>query len=184
MAENHWNPWKLTTLAILLVGATALVTGIVVANWNSSETQKAATVPPSPSSQAAAPQTGQVATLPPPPAPAPTAVAPKPSAPKAVAAKPTAADVEACNTQARAHAGDKTVEVIKDTAIGGAIGAGVGAAGGAIAGGGKGAGKGAGIGGVVGLAAGTLYGLNENKAHDERYVEAYRACMKNRGYVG
>jgi hypothetical protein len=28
------------------------------------------------------------------------------------------------------------------------------------------------------------YGLNENKANDARYVEAYRSCMKGRGYVG
>jgi len=139
-----------------------------------------------------APSTAQIAAPPPPPAPAPSAsqtaapkaVAPKPPVSSAVATKPTASDVEASNVQARAHAGDKTLEVIKDAAIGGAIGAGVGAAGGAVASGGKGAGKGAGIGGVVGLAAGTLYGLNENKANDARYVEAYRACMKNRGYVG
>ena len=58
-----------------------------------------------------------------------------------------------------------------------------GAGGGAIAGGGKGAGKGAAIGGLVGAGAGTLYGLNENKKHDERYRDAYGACMRSRGYT-
>jgi len=182
MPDTNWNPWKLTTLGMLLVIATALVTGIVVANWNGSDTQKAVTVPSSPSAQGAAPpaaagpQTAQPRT--------PPAVASTPPASKAVAAKPTAADVEACNTQAREHAGDKTLEVIKDAAIGGAVGAGVGAAGGAVASGGKGAGKGAGVGGVVGLAAGTLYGLNENKKNDEQYRAAYSSCMHSRGYTG
>jgi hypothetical protein len=30
---------------------------------------------------------------------------------------------------------------------------------------------------------GTLYGLNENKKHDERYRDAYAACMQSRGYM-
>jgi hypothetical protein len=30
---------------------------------------------------------------------------------------------------------------------------------------------------------GTLYGLNENKKHDERYRDAYAACMLSRGYM-
>jgi hypothetical protein len=63
--------------------------------------------------------------------------------------------------------------------IRGAVGAGVGAAGGAVAGGGKGAG----IGGIVGATAGTLYGLNEANKNDTRSVEAYRACMRQRGYT-
>jgi hypothetical protein len=100
------------------------------------------------------------------------------------AAAPTAAAVDACNQYAKNAAGDKTLEVVKDAVIGGAVGAGVGAAGGAIAGGGKNAGKGAGIGGLVGATAGTLYGLNEAKSNDARYVEAYRACMRGRGYTG
>ena len=68
--------------------------------------------------------------------------------------------------------------------IGAVVGAAVGAAGGAIAGGGKGAGKGAAIGGVVGVGGGTLYGLNENKKHDELYRDAYARCMSSRGYAG
>jgi hypothetical protein len=40
------------------------------------------------------------------------------------------------------------------------------------------------IGGVVGAGGGTLYGLNENKKHDERYRDAYAGCMRSRGYSG
>ena len=98
------------------------------------------------------------------------------------AVTPAAADIDACNQYAKAQTGDKTMEVLKDAVIGGAIGAGLGAAGGAIADGGKGAGKGAAIGGIVGAAGGTLYGVNEANKNDARYVEAYRACMRGRGY--
>ena len=94
------------------------------------------------------------------------------------------ATVEACNRYAATQAGqrDKTTEVVRDAVIGAVAGAAVGAAGGAIAGGGKGAGKGAAIGGVLGGGGGSLYGLNENKKHDQAYREAYAACMKSRGY--
>ena len=144
MAEGQVNPWKLTTIALLLVFATALVTAFVMANRGANDTPKAARV----------------------------------------AAVPTAADIEVCNARAKAQAGDKTTEVLKDAVIGGAVGAGVGAAGGAIAGGGKGAGKGAAIGGVVGATAGTIYGINEANKNDVRYQEAYRQCMRGRGYIG
>jgi hypothetical protein len=70
--------------------------------------------------------------------------------------------VEACNQYAKAQAGDKAIEVVKE--------------------GGAGAGKSSAIGGMVGATAGTLYGLNESKKNDARYVEAYRACMKGRGF--
>jgi hypothetical protein len=43
---------------------------------------------------------------------------------------------------------------------------------------------GAAIGGLVGAGGGTLYGLNENQKHDERYRNAYGACMRGRGYTG
>jgi hypothetical protein len=150
-----------------LVIATALATGLVVANWKSDRVE--------PTAQAGS-QSAPQAT--------PQTTAPRAPAQKVVAAGPTQADTEACNLQAKNTVGNRTIEVVKDAAIGGAIGAGTGAAGGAIAGGGKGAGQGAGIGGVVGLAAGTLYGLNATKSNDARYVEAYRACMRNRGFTG
>ena len=153
MSNEKWNPWKITTIGMAVVFATALITALVVANWTGSQN------------------------------PGPDTRTPKVSVPQAPP-RPSASDVEACNQYARSSAGDKTTEVVKDALIGGALGAGVGAAGGAIAEGGKGAGKGAAIGGIVGAAAGTLYGLNETKQNDARYVSAYRACMKGRGYTG
>jgi outer membrane lipoprotein SlyB len=94
--------------------------------------------------------------------------------------------IAACNQSAATQSGqrDKTVDTVKDGAIGAVAGAALGAAGGAIAGGGRGAGTGAAIGGLVGAGGGTLYGLNENKKHDERYRDAYAACMRSRGYAG
>ena len=166
MTHDRYNPWKLTTIGLALVIVTALITGLVVASWNKEPEKQAAVTAPAAVSR--------------PPAANPAASTP----PRRVATAPSPAEVEACNAQANTTASDKTIEVVKDAAIGGAVGAGVGAAGGAIAGGGKTAGKGAGIGGIVGLAAGTLYGLNEAKSHDARYVEAYRACMKERGHSG
>jgi hypothetical protein len=75
---------------------------------------------------------------------------------------PEPGDVSACNQSAKAQAGDKAIEVVKD--------------------GGPGAGKGAAIGGMVAGTAGTLFGLDDAKKNDARYVEAYRACMKGRGF--
>jgi hypothetical protein len=92
------------------------------------------------------------------------------------------AEINKCNEYAASQVGDKTTEVLKDVAVGGVAGAGTGAAGGAIAGGGSGAGKGAAIGGIVGVVGGALYGLNENKGHDERYQKAYASCMRSHGY--
>jgi hypothetical protein len=166
MTHDRYNPWKLTTIGLALVIVTALITGLVVASWNREPEKQAAVTAP--------------AAVPRPPTASPVPSAP----PRRMATAPSPAEVEACNAQANTRASDKAIEVVKDAAIGGAVGAGVGAAGGAIAGGGKTAGKGAGIGGILGLAAGTLYGLNETKSHDARYVEAYRACMKERGHIG
>ncbi len=151
MANVTRNPWKLATIGLLLVAATA--GGVAIATRNG--TEEAKTVNPAPAS----------------------------SAPRAAPA-PSVADIEVCNRYANGVVGDSTSTVVKDALVGGAVGAGVGAAGGAIAGGGKGAGKGAAIGGIVGATAGTLYGLNEAKKDDVRYVEAYRACMQRRGYTG
>ena len=39
--DKNWNPWKVTALGLALVMATALITGLVVANW-SGTTQDAA----------------------------------------------------------------------------------------------------------------------------------------------
>jgi len=155
----NWNPWKVTAIAMALVMGTALVTGLVVANRVGTETKPPVTTRP------ASPPAGRQAQLP---------------------AFPTQAVVDACNQHAAAQAGDrdKTADTVKNAAVGAVVSAAVGAAGGAIADGGKGAGKGAAIGGVLGAGGGTLYGLNENKRHDERYREAYGSCMRSRGYSG
>jgi hypothetical protein len=174
---DNWNPWKVTALAMALVMATALVTGLVVANWSGSSLDVA--------QPASAPPSTRLVQQPRPasarPAPFQTVQA-IPSAP----AVPTREVVDACNRYAATQAGesDKTTEVVKDAAIGAVVGAAVGAAGGAVAGGGKGAGKGAAIGGVVGAGGGTLYGLNENKRNDEKYRAAYSSCLQSRGYTG
>jgi outer membrane lipoprotein SlyB len=99
---------------------------------------------------------------------------------------PTQSAIETCNRSAATQAGqrDKTIDTVKNAGIGAIAGAAVGAAGGAIADGGSGAGKGAAIGGLVGAGGGTLYGLNENQKHDQRYRDAYAACMRSRGYTG
>ena len=151
-----WNPWKATAIAMALVMAIALVTGLVVANRVGNDTNEIR---------------GAFGTA---------------SAPVARVGRashvPTQAAIDACNRYATSQAGDrdKTAEVVKDAAVGAVVGAAVGAAGGAIAGGGKGAA----IGGVVGASGGSLYGLNENKKHDELYRDAYARCMSSRGYAG
>jgi hypothetical protein len=166
MTDESWkNPWKLTAIGMALVIATVLVTGLVVANWSGKESDKKV-VDVSPGR--AAPR-----------------VATSTAAPT-VAGVPTQSAIDTCNQTAAAQAGPR--EKTKDTVIAGAIGAvagaAVGAAGGAVIDGGSGAGKGAVIGGLVGAGGGTLYGLNENRKHDERYRNAYAACMHSRGYAG
>jgi hypothetical protein len=173
--DGNWNnPWKLTAIGMALVGVTALVTGLVVANWSGSDRDAKpveAKAPPQ-----TAPPTVRAAVS----TPQPHRVAPAPAAP----AVPTESAINACNEYAQQSTRDKTLEVVKDAAIGALAGAAVGAGGGAIADGGKGAGKGAAIGGVLGAGGGTLYGLNENKKHDEQYRAAYVQCMRSRGYSG
>lgn len=163
---HGWNPWKMTAIGMALVVATALVTGLVVANLSGKSEEQARTYATAPARSA-------------------PALAPAPRR-EPVSTVPTQAAIDSCNQYASGQAGqhDKTMEVVKDATIGAVVGAAVGAAGGAIADGGKGAGKGAAIGGVVGAGGGTLYGLNENRKHDERYRVAYASCMRSRGYAG
>jgi len=113
------------------------------------------------------------------------AAAPLPVAAPQPSPVPSQVAIDACNQQAaaRTRQTSKTIEIVKDGAIGAAIGAVVGAAGGAIAGGGSGAGKGAAIGGVLGAGGGALYGVNENRNNDARYRDAYASCMRARGYA-
>jgi hypothetical protein len=200
MLNDSWkNPWKLTSIGLGLIIATAAVTGLVVANRTGKDSDKKAVevsgdratsrVAGSPAAPAA-PTTPTAPTTPAAPitptAPtAPAAPTASPAAPAAPAV-PTRTAIDACNQHAATQAGqrNKTVDTVKDAGIGAVAGAVVGAAGGAIAGGGRGAGTGAAIGGLVGAGGGTLYGLNENKQHDEHYRDAYAACMRARGYTG
>ena len=171
--DNLGNPWKLATIGMALVVVTALVTTLVVAGRSRHDAQTTAEAPAVGSASPSMPPGAALVASPP-------TVTPPPAS-----AVPPRTTVDACNRYAanRPTRKDKTVEVVKDGAIGGAIGAAVGAAGGAIAGGGKGAGTGAGVGGVVGITGGALYGLNENKKHDERYRAAYASCMRARGFT-
>ena len=182
MAGTDWNnPWKLTAIGMALVVVTALVTGLVVAQWSGvpADRKMAEPAQTKPSTAPAARRSESAV-----PAPARRAGSGSPSQP--VSTVPTQAAIDACHQYAAAQAGqrDKTVEVVKDGTIGAVAGAAIGAAGGAIAGGGKGAGTGAAIGGLLGAGGGSLYGLNENQKHDQQYRDAYAACMRSRGHTG
>lgn len=180
MRESNWNPWKLTAIGLALVMVTALITGMVVANWTSTASERQAAESKAAPATAKAPAPAQPSASPR-MAAAPAPVAPAPAVP----ARPSQGVIDECNrVAAQPTTKDKTVEVVKDSAVAGLVGAAIGAAGGAIVDGGKGAGKGAGIGGALGLGAGALYGLNENTKSDERAREAYAACMRSRGYGG
>jgi hypothetical protein len=160
---DAWNPWRVTALAMALVMAAALVTGLVVANWSSS-TQEVAS-PPTRLIQQPRPAGVRGARL---------------SSPTV----PTQEVVNACNRYASTQVGgsDKPTEVGKNAAIGGVVGVAAGPAGGTVEGGGEGAG--AAIGGVVGASGVTLYGLNENKKNDQKYRAAYSGCLRSHGYTG
>ena len=170
MADQGWNPWKLTAIGLGLAVITAVVTGVVVANWSGRDVEHKAETP----SGATRPATTAQSSTPAP------AAAPQP------AALPSQAAIDACNQHAAAQSSQRsnTKEIVIDGAIGAAAGAVVGAAGGAIAGGGSGAGKGAAIGGVLGAGGGALYGVNENRKNDAHYRDAYASCMRSRGHTG
>lgn len=171
MTDRGWNnPWKLTAVGLALVVATVAVTSLVVANRSGKDDDSRKTSQTTSASRPAARAASQPST-------SPTHAAP---------AVPTQSVIATCNQAAASQVEnrDKTMDTVKNGAIGAVAGAVLGAAGGAIADGGSGAGKGAAIGGLVGAGGGTLYGLNENHKHDERYREAYTACMRSRGYVG
>ena len=176
--SNRANIWKLTAIGVVVAVASAVVTGLVVANRAPAPTQEGKVESPS-----AAPTA--VAQTPAPAAPTP------PAATETKPARPSKDDIAACNRQAANSAGgvpkegkDKYIDVAKDAGIGALGGAAVGALGGAAVKGGKGAGKGALIGGALGAGGGTLYGIYDNKKNDENYRAAYGSCMKARGYTG
>lgn len=169
------NMWKLSTIGLLIIGATAMATTFVIGQKSNVETGQEAKA----HSQGVATHKAQHTSNP---------ITEKAQQPQVVAARvpehtqPSQAVVEACNKYANDQVTSKTTELVKDGGIGAVLGAAVGAVGGAIADGGKGAGKGAAIGGIVGATGGTLYGLNENKANDEKYQAAYASCMHSKGY--
>ena len=182
MPDSGWNnPWKVTAIGMALVVVTALVTGLVVAQWSGAPTDRTAVERAQPGMTTATASRAEAV----PPTP-PARRAASASAPHPVSTVPTQAAVETCHREAAVQVGprNKTTEVVKDGAIGAVAGAAIGAAGGAIAGGGRGAGTGAAIGGLVGAGGGSLYGLNDNQKHDQQYREAYAACMRARGHTG
>ena len=190
MADTSPNQWKLATIGLLIVGATVLITSLVIGRdtkvvppeeivqTEEADTQvaKKEVVKKEPTSK---PKVAvKVAAAPPAPKPAP---APEPVySPQP--AHPPQSIIQACNKYASDQVNSKTEEVVKDAGIGALLGAATGAAVGAIEGGGSGAEKGAGIGAIAGGAGGTLYGVNENQTNDARYQEAYSSCMRSRGY--
>ena len=177
MTERILNPWKVVAIGMGLVMTTAVVTGVVVANWTGNAADRKVVEAPEPAAPSKA---------------APGKAAASKAAPQRLAstqrvaqapARPSQSVIDECNrVAAQPSTKDKTVEVVKDAGVGALVGAAVGAAGGAIADGGKGAGKGAAIGGIVGAGAGTLYGLNENSKSSDRSREAYAACMRSKGF--
>ena len=181
MAEDRTNIWKMTSIGLVIAAIVAVVTGIVVANRTSSTDPKMVAPSASPSTD---PKVAQAPTT----QPAPPAAAPSTAAPAHKGVPPQTVVAE-CNRVAGDMGGperarnDKILNAAKDAGIGALGGAAVGALGGGIASGGKGAGKGALIGGGVGAGAGTLYGIYDNKKHDERYRSAYIGCMKAKGYT-
>src|SRR5207244_654622 len=132
-----WNLWKLTAIAMVLVTATAVVTGLVVAYWSGSAPERglkhaAVSSPPAPPQApsrqptAPAPQSRastvprQVAAKPEP------AVSPQPAVtPQPAPRVPTQEAIDACNRYAAAQAGqqDKAMQVAKDAVIGAVAGA-------------------------------------------------------------
>lgn len=139
MVGDTGHPWRMTAIGMALVVSTAVITGLLVSAWG--------------------PHAGLEALFSP-----GVSSPPVTATPGVVAQSPSPADVEACNQYAKAQAGDKAIEVVKEGAAG------------------RRAGTGAVNGGMVSAAAGTLHGIDERKKNDARYVEAYRACMKGRGF--
>ena len=152
--KSDWNPWKMTTIGLALVIATALVTGLVVASWNSTNSK-----PGSGTSLRGSIRKAAVT---------PTA-------------SDIDACNQYARAQAGSTATETLKDALIGGAIGAGVGAAGGAIAGK---GGKDVGKGAAVGGLVGATAGTLYGLNEANKNDARYVDSYRACMRGRGYTG
>lgn len=134
------NPWKLTTIGMVLVLITAITTGLATAYFMGPDEMTSATPRVVYTrNQTAAPAAPRYAAS---------------ASPRYVAA---AAPAVGCDQNG------KLVRLAKDGLIGGVLGAAAGAGAGAIADGGRAAGKGAAIGGLAGVLAGGLYGAHQNK---------------------
>ncbi|HMH53875.1 MAG TPA: hypothetical protein VK548_26825 [Candidatus Acidoferrum sp.] len=159
---NPMNPWKVATVGLLLIGVTALSTGVTTAYFmrpNVAAPTPAASLP------AAGPVPSEAIQLAP-PAPAVRYVAAHPAPRPVVARAPRVVRASSVPVAADCYStGDRVWRIAKPGAIGGLLGAGLGAAGGAIADGGKAAGKGALIGGIAGAVLGGGYGAY--KTHNE-----------------
>ena len=93
MTETDWTPWKMTTFGFLLVGATALVTTLIMGFWADREDAK--------QSRAASRANA--------------------SARKALV--PSQVDGEACQAYAQRRTEDKRMDADKEVAVGGVAGA-------------------------------------------------------------
>jgi hypothetical protein len=111
-----WNPWSVAALGLIFIMATALVTGLVVANWSGSS-QELESRKQTPAAFRSWQSTRAVSVR---PAAAPIAR----SVPVAVAV-PTAEAVQDCNRRASDEAGDqdRREEVVKNVTSGGAAAA-------------------------------------------------------------
>ena len=186
--DRRIDIWKMTSIGLVVAAIVAVVTGIVVANRTGPTEPKMvapSASPPTVSDPSVAQSTAPSATATTEP-PATSRPSASTSASKGV---PPQSVIAECNRVAGSMSGperarnEKVFNTAKDAGVGALGGAAAGAIAGAIADGGKGAGKGALIGGGVGAGAGTLYGIYDNKKHDERYRSAYVGCMKSKGYT-
>ncbi|HEY7041823.1 MAG TPA: hypothetical protein VID28_23335 [Methylomirabilota bacterium] len=105
MTDESWdNPWKLTTIGLVVVVVLALVAEIVIAHRFGARAERPVAAVAMPASKVAA-------------APAPQPAVARSSQP--VSSTPPRASIEACHQEAeQASRRDKTVEVVKDGAIG------------------------------------------------------------------
>ncbi len=86
---------------------------------------------------------------------------------------------ELAETYGASHGDDKTAQVAKNTAGGGAIGGAAGAAGGAVVGS---AGRGAAVGAASGAAAGFMRALLREPEPSPAYRQFVNRCLGERGY--
>jgi hypothetical protein len=109
---GRWNPWSVAALGLVFVMASALVTGLVVANWSGSSQE----AEPRRQNSAGSRSWQSTRTVSVKPAAAPIAG----SVPVAVAL-PTAEAVQACNQRAADEVGapERTEEAVKDATSGG-----------------------------------------------------------------